>query len=54
MTFQDFVGKTITAVNDECVNAVTFYFSDGTKQTVYAECGTTFTSIPFFDFQNYE
>lgn len=49
MTFQGFVGKTITAVDDECVNAVTFYFSDGTEQTVFAEV-SGFGGIPWFEF----
>jgi len=47
--FKGFEGKTISHVEDDCVNAVTFYFTDGTFIEVYAECGTDRFSIPYFD-----
>ena len=49
MQFQQFVGKTIKSVDESCVNCVKIEFTDGTKASVFAECGSGGFSIPFFE-----
>lgn len=51
MQFQQFVGKTIKSVDESCVNCVKIEFTDGTKASVFAECGSSGSSIPFFEVQ---
>lgn len=51
MKFQQFVGKTVKSVDESCVNCVKIEFTDGTKVSVFAECGSGGLSIPFFDVQ---
>lgn len=48
MQFQQFVGKTVKSVDESCVNCVKIEFTDGTKASVFAECGSSGFSIPFF------
>ena len=50
--FKSFVGKTIKAVDSRCVNYVMFHFTDGSKQGVFAECGSSQSSIPYFEFED--
>lgn len=51
MQFQQFIGKTIKNIDESCVNCVTIEFTDGTKTTIYAECGSGNWDLPFFDVQ---
>ena len=51
MQFQQFVGKTIKSVDESCVNCVKIEFTDGTKASVFDECGSSVSSIPFFEVQ---
>ena len=44
-----FIGRTVESIDDSCVNAIIFYFTDGTYIQVAAECGTGPTAIPYFD-----
>lgn len=47
--FQKIVGKTIESVEDDRVNFVSIKFTDGTCLNVYADCGTNYNSVPYFD-----
>ena len=51
MQFHQFLGKTIKSVDESCVNCVKIEFTDGTKASVFAECGSGGFSIPFFEVQ---
>lgn len=48
MQFQQFIGKTIKSIDESCVNCIRIVFTDGTHETIWAECGSGNFDIPFF------
>lgn len=48
MQFQQFIGKTIKSIDESCVNCIKIVFTDGTHETIWAECGSGNFDIPFF------
>ena len=54
MQFQQFIGKTIKSIDESSVNCVKIEFTDGTKTTIFAECGSGNYDFPFFDVQTIE
>lgn len=46
---EKFQSKTIAKVETTCVNVWVFWFTDGTKQEVYAECGSGGFAIPYLE-----
>ena len=43
------IGKTIQSIDTSSQNMFRVIFTDGTGYDVFAECGTSDYSIPFFD-----
>lgn len=43
-----FVGKTIKSINESAVNCKTITFTDGSEVQIFADCGSSHISIPYF------
>lgn len=44
-----FKGKTIKSVDDSTMNVWVFHFTDGTQQSIWAECGSSDFDIPYLE-----
>lgn len=44
-----FKGKTIESVDDSTMNVWRFHFTDGTVQSVWAECGSGDYDFPYLE-----